>query len=89
VGLAAMVFSAMSAAAGAILYWVATHQGHGFRLSTLGLVLMIAGAAGYVVSSTVFGASRQSFGTNYNSPLLHVDGVDGQGQPNSEHEETR
>jgi hypothetical protein len=84
-----MVFSAMSAAAGAALYWVVTYQDHGFRLSTLGLVLMIAGAGGFLVPSIGFGVSRHSIGTNDNSPLLHVNGVDGEGYPSSKHEGAR
>ena len=43
-GLPGMVLSAIAAAAGAIMYWAVTYQGTGFRLSTVGLILMIAGA---------------------------------------------
>jgi peptidoglycan/LPS O-acetylase OafA/YrhL len=47
-----MVLSAISAVAGAIMYWGVTAasssaaQQHGFRLSTLGIILMVAGAVG-------------------------------------------
>jgi hypothetical protein len=57
-GLPGMVLSAIAAAAGAIMYWAVTYQGTGFRLSTVGLILMIAGAFGFVVSAIVFAVSR-------------------------------
>jgi phosphate/sulfate permease len=65
-GLPGMVLSAISAVAGAIMYWAVTAQSsavvqqHGFRLSTLGVILMIAGAVGFVISLIVFMASRRS-----------------------------
>ena len=45
-GLPGMVLSAIAAAAGAIMYWAVTYQSTGFRLSTVGVILMIAGAFG-------------------------------------------
>jgi uncharacterized membrane protein YciS (DUF1049 family) len=65
-GLPGMVLSAISAVAGAIMYWAVTAQSssvvqqHGFRLSTLGVILMIAGAVGFIISLTVFMVSRHS-----------------------------
>jgi hypothetical protein len=65
-GLPGMVLSAISAVAGAIMYWATTAQSstvaqqHGFRLSTLGVILMVAGAVGFVISLAVFAASRRS-----------------------------
>ena len=65
-GLPGMVLSAISTVVGAIMYWAVTAQSssavqqHGFRLSTVGVILMIAGAAGFVVSLIVFIASRRS-----------------------------
>lgn len=65
-GLPGMVLSAISAVAGAIMYWGVTAQSsstvqqHGFRLSTLGIILMVAGAIGFVISLAVFIASRRS-----------------------------
>ena len=45
-------------AAGAVLYWgVMATQGHGFRLSTVGVILMVLGAVGLVVSMIVFAVS--------------------------------
>jgi hypothetical protein len=65
-GLSGMVLSAISAVTGAIMYWATTAQSsavaqqHGFRLSTLGVILMVAGAVGFVISLAVFAASRRS-----------------------------
>jgi len=63
-GLPGMVLSAISAVTGAIMYFATTAQSsavvqqHGFRLSTLGVILMIAGAVGFVISLIVFISSR-------------------------------
>ena len=65
-GLPGMVLSAISTVVGAIMYWAVTAQSssavqqHGFRLSTVGVILMMAGAAGFVASLIVFIASRRS-----------------------------
>lgn len=85
-GLPGMVLSVIAAAVGAIMYWAVTYQGHGFRFSTVGLILMIAGAVGFVVSSTVFGISRKSVGTG--SHTLDRQVVDSTGGTSSIHEET-
>ncbi len=61
-GRAGMVFSAIAIAAGAVLYWAVTSQGHGFRLSTVGVILMVVGALGFVTSTVVFGMSRRPAG---------------------------
>jgi hypothetical protein len=82
-----MVLSAISVAVGAIMYWAVTYQGHGFRLSTVGLILMIVGAAGFVVSSIVFGVSRGSVGSSRHSLDRRV--VDPDGRSSSVHEETK
>jgi heme/copper-type cytochrome/quinol oxidase subunit 2 len=61
-----MVLSAASAVAGAIMYWAVTAQSsaaaqsHGFRLSMVGVILMIAGVIGFLVSVSVFAASRRA-----------------------------
>jgi hypothetical protein len=65
-GLPGMVISGISAAVGAIMYWAVTAQSsnvvqnHGFGLSTVGVILMIAGAPCFVISTAVFAASRRS-----------------------------
>ena len=85
-GLPGMVLSAVAAVAGAIMYWAVSYQGTGFRISTVGIILMIAGAAGFIVSTIVFAASRRSVGSGHHSLDRQV--VDSQGQASSVHEET-
>ncbi|MHB1210367.1 MAG: hypothetical protein ACYC1I_11785 [Acidimicrobiales bacterium] len=86
-GLAGMVLSAISVAAGAIMYWAITYQGHGFRVSTIGVILMVVGAAGFVVSAIVFGVSRGSVGSSRHSLDRQV--VDPQGRTSSIHEQSK
>jgi uncharacterized membrane protein YvlD (DUF360 family) len=86
-GLPGMVLSAIAAAAGAIMYWAVTYQGTGFRLSTVGLILMIAGAFGFVVSSIVFAMSRRQVGSGTHSMDRQV--TDSQGRSSSLHEESK
>jgi hypothetical protein len=82
-----MVLSAIAAAAGAIMYWAVTYQGTGFRFSTVGVILMVAGAAGFIVSSVVFAASRRAVGSQRHSIDRQV--VDPQGHTSSVHEESK
>lgn len=86
-GLPGMVLSAIAAAAGAIMYWAITYQGTGFRLSTVGVILMIAGAFGFVVSAIVFASSRRQVGTGSHSMDRQV--TDSAGRSSSVHEESR
>jgi hypothetical protein len=81
-----MVLSAIAAAVGAIMYWAVTYQGTGFRLSTVGLILMIAGAAGFVVSAIVFSVSRGPGRTQSHSMNRQV--VDSSGLSTSVHEDS-
>jgi hypothetical protein len=86
-GLPGMVLSAIVAAAGAVMYWAVTYQGTGFRMSTVGLILMIAGAFGFVVSSIVFAVSRGPERTPRHSLDRQV--VDSAGNSSSVHEDTK
>jgi hypothetical protein len=86
-GLPGMVFSAIAVAAGAIMYYAVTYQGTGFRLSTVGVILMIVGAAGFVASSIVFGVSRRSIGGGHHTLDRQV--VDPSGNASLLHEETK
>jgi hypothetical protein len=81
-----MVLSAIATAAGAIMYWAVTYQGTGFRLSTVGVILMIAGVVGFIASSVVFGVSRRSVAGQHHTMVREV--VDPQGRASSVHEET-
>jgi hypothetical protein len=86
-GLPGMVLSAISVTVGAVMYWAITYSGHGFRMGTVGIILMIVGAFGFVVSSIVFGVSRKSVGSNKRSLDRQV--VDTQGNTSSLHEEVK
>ena len=86
-GLPGMVISSIAAAAGAIMYWAITYQGTGFRLSTMGVILMIAGAFGFVVSAIVFAISRGPERTQRHSLDRQV--VDSAGNASSVHEDTK
>jgi hypothetical protein len=85
-GLSGMALSAVAAVAGAIMYWAITYQGTGFRFSTVGVILMIAGVAGFIVSSIVFASSRRSVGSGRHSLDRQV--IDAHGDSSSVHEET-
>ena len=61
-GLPGMVFSTIAIAAGAVMYWAVTSQGHGFRISTVGVILMFVGSIGLAVSATIYGTSRRPIG---------------------------
>lgn len=86
-GLPGMVLSVIATAAGAIMYWAVTYQGTGFRLSTVGIILMIAGVIGFIISSIVFASSRRAVGAGHHSLDRQV--VDTQGETSSVHEETK
>jgi hypothetical protein len=78
-GLTGMVFSTIAIAAGAVMYWAVTNtQGHGFRLSTVGVILMIVGAIGLAVSATIFSTSRRATGRRghtYDREVVDSQGV--------------
>ena len=86
-GLPGMVLSAIAAAAGAIMYWAVTYQGTGFRMSTVGLILMIAGAFGFIVSAIIFAVSRNPERAPRHTLDRQV--VDSEGHSSSVHEETK
>lgn len=85
-GLTGMVFSTISIAVGAVLYWaVTTTHNHGFRLSTVGAILMVVGAVGLAVSIVVFGTSRRPAGSRHHSYDREI--TDAQGRTAVVHEE--
>lgn len=86
-GLPGMVLSAIAGAAGAVMYWAITYQGTGFRFSTVGLILMIVGAFGFVVSAIVFAVSRRPIGGSRHSLDRQV--VNNDGQSSSLHEDSK
>jgi hypothetical protein len=72
-----IVFSILAIAAGAIMYWAVTAPTHGFRLSTVGVVLMVIGGAGLVIASALWATSRSH--DRHSSTYQHQT-VDAQGQ---------
>ena len=85
-GRTGMGFSIVAIAAGAIMYWAVTTQGHGFRLSTVGVILMIAGGVGLIVSTTVFAVSRPA-GSRHRT--YDREATDEQGGSTTVHEELK
>jgi hypothetical protein len=81
-----MVLSAITTAVGAIMYWAVTYQGTGFRLSTVGIILMIVGAIGFVASTIVFAVSRGPLRSSSHSFDRQV--VNAQGNSSSVHEQS-
>ena len=86
-GLPGMVLSAIAATAGAIMYWAVTYQGTGFRLSTVGLILMIVGAIGFVVSAIIFAVSRNPVSAPNHTMNRQV--TDTAGNTSSVHEDSK
>jgi hypothetical protein len=86
-GRAGMGFSIVAIAVGAVLYWAVTAHGHGFRLSTVGVILMIVGGVGLVASMIVFGISRRPAGGGRRS--YHREATDSEGRSTAVHEEVR
>ncbi len=87
-GRTGMVFSAIAIAVGAVLYWAVTSQGHGFRVSTVGVILMIVGGVGFVTSAIVFGFSRRAVGSRRRQ-TYDREVVDPAGRSSQVHEEVR
>jgi uncharacterized membrane protein YciS (DUF1049 family) len=92
-GLAGMVISAISAVTGAIMYFAVTAQSkaivqnHGFSLSTLGVILMIAGAIGFIISALVFASSRRA--PSMPTQTLNREVIDSTGNRTVVHQERR
>jgi hypothetical protein len=81
-----MFFSTVAIAAGAVMYWAVTAtQGHGFRISTVGVILMVVGAVGLVASMIVFATSRRSTGSSHHT--YDRQATDSQGRLTAVHEE--
>ena len=92
-GLKGMVISGVSMVIGAIMYWAVTAQSsyavqnHGFRLTTVGAILLIAGAIGFVVSTVVYVTSRRAPAAP--PRMLDREVVDEHGRRSILHEEQR
>ena len=86
-GRTGMFFSAVAIAAGAIMHWAVTTTGHGFNVSTVGVILMVVGAIGLVVSIAVFSMSRRPMGTGPRT--YDRQATDSEGRSTAVHEEVR
>ena len=84
-GRSGMVFSILAIAAGAVMYWAVTSQGTGFRVSTVGVILMVVGGVGLVTSAVVFGMSRRPAGSRGHT--YDREATDAQGRSATVHEE--
>jgi hypothetical protein len=84
-GLKGMVVSIIAFAVGAVMYWAVTTQGNGFRVSTVGVILMVVGGVGLVVSAIVFGVSSRPTGSR--NRTYDREATDAQGGSSSVHEE--
>lgn len=86
-GRAGMFFSTLAIAAGAVMHWAVTTTGHGFNVSTVGIILMIVGAIGLVASMVVFATSRRPVGSGKHT--YDRQATDSQGLSTEVHEEVR
>jgi len=90
-GLRGMFLSVIAVVVGAIMYWALTAQSssigrdHGFRFSGIGMILMIAGGAGFVTCAAIFIASRGSVERSTRTMDSHT--IDPRGSSTTVHEE--
>ena len=83
-GLTGTLLSFVSAVVGAIMYWALSVKERSVHYAAVGVILMVAGAAGFVVSALAFGVSRRA------APINHVidrQFIDDQGHESSVHEQ--
>ena len=84
-GRAGMFFSILAIAAGAVMHWAVTTTGHGFNVSTVGIILMVVGVVGLVASGIVFASSRRPVGSGKRT--FDRQATNAQGQSTEVHEE--
>ena len=79
-----MFFSVVAIAVGAVLHWAVTTTGHGFNVSTVGIILLVIGAIGLVASTIIFAVSRRPAGGTHHS--YDRETVDAEGRSTEVHE---
>ncbi|MGA2528199.1 MAG: hypothetical protein ABSG36_03440 [Acidimicrobiales bacterium] len=84
-GRTGLFFSTLAIAAGAVMHWAVTTAGHGFNVSTVGIILMVVGVIGLVASGIVFATSRRPAGTGKRT--YDRQATDAHGQSTQVHEE--
>lgn len=67
VGMTGMGLSEVALIVGAIMRYAISAQAKGFNVTKIGLILMIAGAIGFVISAILF-ASTQNSGAGGHTP---------------------
>jgi len=85
-GRAGMVFSLIAIGAGAVMCWAITAHGHGIRIPTVGVILMVVGAVGLVGSAFLYATSRPTAG---GLRTFDRQVTDAQGRTTAVHEEVR
>ena len=83
-GVPALALSAVGGATGAVMYWTSAFQTAGFRFSAIGLNVMIVGAIGFIVSTSIVAVSRHRSGGSRQLFDRHV--VNGDGRTSSFYE---
>jgi hypothetical protein len=82
---AGFVLSILAFAAGAVLYWgITTTQTHGFRLSTLGVILMLVGGVGVLISAILVAVTQNPGRRSYDRQV-----IDPAGRESVVHEQMR
>ena len=76
-GMTGMGLSCVALVAGALMRFAISAQGKGFNVTKIGVILMIAGAIGLVISSIVFASTRKAQGTGAHT--MHSETSDSQG----------
>ena len=84
-GRAGIFFSVVAIAAGAVMHWAVNTTGHGFNVSTVGIILMVVGVVGLVASGIVFASSRRPVGSGKRT--FDRQATNAQGQSTEVHEE--
>ena len=72
-----MVLSALATGVGALMYWAVAFQSADLRFSTTGVVLMIVGALGFVISVIIFTDSKMRTSTSQCSRSRDLDNAQG------------
>ena len=76
-GMTGMGLSAVALIAGAIMRYAISAQGKGFNVTKIGLILMVAGAIGFVISGILFATTKNSPTTGTHS--MHSETHDSDG----------
>jgi phosphate/sulfate permease len=76
-GMTGMGLSAAALIVGAIMRFAVSAQGKGFNITKIGLILMFAGAIGFVVSSVLFMMTRN--GQAATTHTMHSETSDSKG----------